>query len=95
MAASTPKKAYGAKRLKIDPAAEAAATAEHVLFAAVRDCYVAWSGVVDAAPGDGVSFAEDDALQRDGDSLLGSMVYSHTKFHERLGPPVVDAKVAG
>ena len=75
-------------RLKIDADAEAAVTAEHVLFARVQACYAAWS---DAAGGAAPSaFAADDALVRDGDALLGSLIFSDSPAHARLAPPEVD-----
>ena len=88
--ASTPPKRYGAKKLTFDAEAAALSTAEHVLFAAVGDCYDAWRRVNgDAKEGDGESFAADEDLVKDGDALLGSLVFTRdAKYHEPLGPLV-------
>ena len=88
--ASTPPKRYGAKKLTFDADAAALSTAEHVLFAAVGDCYDAWRRVNgDATEGDGESFAADEDLVKDGDALLGSLVFTRdAKYHEPLGPLV-------
>ena len=88
--ASTPPKRYGAKKLTFDAEAAALSTAEHVLFAAVGDCCDAWRRVNgDAKEGDGESFAADEDLVKDGDALLGSLVFTRdAKYHEPLGPLV-------
>jgi len=88
--ASTPTKRYGSRKLTSNAEAEALSRTEHVLFAAVGDCYAAWRRInPDAAEGDGASFAEDEALVKDGDSLLGSLVFTRdAKYHEPLGPRV-------
>ena len=88
VAASTPP--AGAKKLTFDAEAAALSTAEHVLFAAVGDCYDAWRRVNgDAKEGDGESFAADEDLVKDGDALLGSLVFTRdAKYHEPLGPLV-------
>ena len=77
VAASAPPKRYGAKKLTFDADAAALSTAEHVLFAAVGDCYDAWRRVNgDATEGDGESFAADE--------VLGSLVFTRdAKYHER------------
>ena len=88
--ASTPPKRYGARKLTFNAEAAALSTAEHVLFAAVGDCYDAWRRVNgDAAEGDGASFDGDEDLVKDGDALLGSLVFTRdAKYHEPLGPLV-------
>ena len=88
--ASTPPKRYGAKKLTFNAEAAALSTAEHVLFAAVGDCYDAWRRVnSDATEGDGASFDGDEDLVKDGDALLGSLVFTRdAKYHEPLGPLV-------
>ena len=59
-----------------------------VLFAAVGDCHAAWAR---AAPGgDAPDLTADKELMADGASLLGSLIYSATPFHEQLGPPAVE-----
>ena len=88
--ASTPPKRYGARKLTFNAEAAALSTAEHVLFAAVGDCYDAWRRVNgDAKEGDGASFDGDEDLVKDGDALLGSLVFTRdAKYHEPLGPLV-------
>ena len=88
VAAGTPKAVYGAKRLKVDGEAVRAGVDEHVLFAAVRDAYAAYEAATAEGPapiGDG-----DAALVKDGDALLGSLIFSGLPFHEDLAPPFVE-----
>ena len=59
-----------------------------MLFAAVEDAHAAWARA--AAGAEQPDYTADEDLVRDGASLLGSLVYSATPFHERLGPPPVE-----
>ena len=89
IADSTPKKAYGADRLKRDPEKIRRVQDEYFLFAAVKACFEQWR-TLNADPKPDDAFDADDDLVKDGDALLGSLVFSHQSFHERLAPPLVD-----
>ena len=73
----TPPTRSGATTLTFAAEAAALSTAEHALCAAGGDCYDAWRRVNgDAKEGDGESFAADEDLVKDGDALLGSLVFT-------------------